>query len=576
MMTATQVDAERRFKQNGEPVPPPGADPQPAPPDIDEMVPGGEVGGSISFKGAGASLGKAFLRSRRTAPRRIGRLVREAARITTGTSDVAPAKSDARFRDPTWRDNPVYRRVMQTYLATCAELETLIDDASLSWRDEERARFLMTILTTAVGNPAALKRAFETGGASAVRGLRTYARDLVDNGGMPRTADRRPFTLGVNLAASKGAVIYRDEVVEVLQFEPTTACVHERPVLLVPPPIGKYYFMDLAPGRSFIEHAVSKGLQFFTISWRNVSSEQGHWDFDTYGAALLRAVDAVREVTRSPDVNLIGLCAGGLITSTVLSHLAQNDDDRVHTASFGVTLLDFSVRAPMGAFDATPLLTPIRFRTRRKGVMDSRSMGSAFTWMRPDDLVWKYWVNNYLMGEDPPAFDILAWNADGTNLPGTLHRQFLDTFQNNLVARPGAMTVLDTPVDLSKVEMETYVTGALTDHLTPWKGCYQTTQLMSGPSTFVLSSSGHIASLVNPPGNPKSHYFAGGKPGPDPEAWRATAERHQGTWWEHWTDWVLERSGAEEPAPTSLGSDVHPAQEAAPGLYVRGLESLPA
>jgi polyhydroxyalkanoate synthase len=240
----------------------------------------------------------------------------------------------------------------------------------------------------------------------------------------------------------------------------------------------------------------------------------------------------------------------------------------VHSASYGVTLLDFESEAPIGAFSAPRLLELAQRDSRRKGIISARSMGTVFAWMRPDDLVFNYVINQWLMGEDPPVFDILAWNADGTNLPARLHEQFLGIFRDNTLIRRGGVSVLGTPVDLSRIEVPTFVTGAVNDHLTPWKGCYRTTQLLSGPSTFVLSNAGHVASLVNPPGNPKATYWAGGKPGSDPETWQASAEKYTGSWWEAWAEWVLERSGAERPAPTDLGSDEHPPLEPAPGSYV--------
>jgi polyhydroxyalkanoate synthase len=277
-----------------------------------------------------------------------------------------------------------------------------------------------------------------------------------------------------------------------------------------------------------------------------------------------------REITGSPDVNTLGFCAGGILMTSVLNHLAASGDDRVHSAGYAVTLLDFHSRAPIGAFSAPRMLDVARRNSRRKGVITAREMGAVFTWMRPDDLIFNYLANQWLMGEDPPVFDILAWNADGTNLPARLHEQFLDIFGTNSLVRAGALNILGTPLHLSRITLPTFVTGAMTDHLTPWDGCYRTTQLLSGPSTFVLSNAGHIQSLVNPPGNPKASYWAGGPPGPDPQAWRASAERHTGSWWEAWSEWVLPRAGEEIPAPTEPGSADHPALEDAPGSYVRG------
>jgi polyhydroxyalkanoate synthase len=421
---------------------------------------------------------------------------------------------------------------------------------------------------TLLGNPAAVKRAFDTGGRSVVRGVGHMLHDLRRNGGMPRQVDRSAFTVGKDLGVTPGSVVYRDDVIEVIQYEPSTPEVRQRPLVIVPPPIGRFYFLDLRPGRSFVEYAVSRGLSVFMISWRNPTKEQADWGLDTYAGAVLDAVNVAREVTGSPDVTTLGFCAGGQIMTTALNHLAATADDRVHAAGYAVTLLDFSSRAPLGAFSGPRLLGLAQRNSRRKGVISAREMGSVFTWMRPDDLVFNYLVSEWLMGEDPPAFDILAWNADGTNLPARLHEQFLEIFGDNALVHAGAMRVLGTPVHLSRITVPTFVTGALTDHLTPWDGCYRTTQLLSGPSTFVLSSSGHIQSLVNPPGNPMAKYWTGGAPGPDAHAWRAAAERHTGSWWEAWAEWAVEHSGDQVPAPTATGSAPHPPLEPAPGSYV--------
>ena len=245
-------------------------------------------------------------------------------------------------------------------------------------------------------------------------------------------------------------------------------------------------------------------------------------------------------------MNLLGFCAGGILATTVLNHLAATGDDRVHSASFGVMLLDFGVQAPLGAFSSPQMLALAKRNSAKKGAISGQSLGKVFSWMRPDDLVFNYWVNNYLLGQDPPVFDILAWNADSTNLPAKLHEQFLGIFKDNLLCKPGALTVLGTPIDLSRIDLPVFVTGALTDHLTPWKGCYRTTELFTGPTTFVLSNAGHIASLVNPPGNPKASYFEGGPVGADPETWRTGAVKREGTWWTAWADWITPLSGERQ------------------------------
>ena len=515
----------------------------------------------------------------RSVARETARLGLEAAWIVGGRSKVAPGAGDRRFADLAWTANPFYRRLAQFYLAWAAGIGRVTDDletADVDWSTVERARFATSILVSALAptnavwsNPAALKRAFDTGGLSLGRGFLNWLEDMRHNGGMPSQADRTAFAVGRDLAITPGSVISRDDVAELLQYRPSTPTVRSRPLLVVPPPIGRFYFLDLRPGRSFVEYSVGRGLQTFMLSWRNPTAEYGAWDMDEYGSRILDAIDSVRDVTGSEDVNVIGFCAGGLISTAVLNHLAERRHPRVHSMSYAVTLLDFSIPAPIGAFSSRAVLDLARSNSRRKGVIGAKEMGSVFTWMRPDDLVFSYWVNNYLMGEKPPAFDILSWNADGTNLPAALHAQFLDIFANNTMCRPGGMTVLGSPNDLSRITVPTFVTGAVNDHLTPWKGCYRTTQLFDGPSTFVQSSAGHIASLVNPPGNPKASYHTGGPPGPDPEAWLASSTRHVGSWWEPWAEWVTERSGAEQAAPNRLGSRRHRPAEAAPGLYVR-------
>ncbi len=515
----------------------------------------------------------------RSVVREARRLTGDTVRILAGKSTRAPAKGDRRFADPAWSQNPAFRRLCQEYLSLCESASHLVDDLESgrrSWQDAERARFVANILTSALAptnflasNPAALKRAFDTAGLSVAKGASQWWRDLRENGGMPSQTDRSVFQVGLDLAATPGAVVHRDELAEIIQYTPTTAMVRRQPVIIVPPPIGRYYFLDLRPGRSFVEYAVSRGLQVFIISWRNPNPDMGGLGMDSYAARILSAMDVVGEICETPDVSLIGFCAGGILTSTVLNHLAAKDDDRVHAASFAVTLLDFDSRAALGAFSAPRLLELAQKNSRRAGIITGRQLGNVFSWMRPDDLVFNYWVSNYLMGEPPPVFDILAWNADSTNLPARLHAEFLEIFKNNTLCKPGALEVLGTAVDLSRITIPTFVTGAVTDHLTPWKGCYRTTELVGGPSTFVLSNAGHIASLVNPPGNPKATYYTNGELGADADTWFKSATKRPGTWWEVWADWAIERSEVEVPAPSQLGSRVHPRLQPAPGLYVR-------
>ena len=499
--------------------------------------------------------------------------------IVRGTDEFAPSPKDKRFSDPAWAHNPLYRRLMQGYIALGDSFDALVDSLEHSgadWRDVERSRFAVGVLTSGLaptnilpGNPTAMKRAFDTGGRSVVKGAENFVSDVRHNGGFPSQTDRTAFTVGVDLAVTPGAVVYRGEVGELIHYTPSTEQVHERPLLIIPPPIGRYYFLDLRPGRSFVEHAVAQGLQVFLLSWRNPGPEQAHWDLDAYAGQIVDAIAAVKDVTGSPDVNTLGFCAGGILQTAVLNHQAATGDSSIAHASYAVTLLDFHEPAPLGAFSSPRLLEMAGASSARKGVITAKSLSTVFNLMRPDDLIFNYWVNNWLLGEDPPVFDILSWNADGTNLPARLHQQFLDIFRTNSLCTPGAVTVLGSPVDLGSITIPTFVTGAVADHLTPWTGCFRTTQKFSGPSTFVLSNAGHIASLVNPPGNPKASYFEGGPSDAGPQDWLDAAEKRTGSWWEPWAEWVRERSGAEIDAPTEHGGGGHVVIESAPGSYVR-------
>jgi len=338
--------------------------------------------------------------------------------------------------------------------------------------------------------------------------------------------------------------------------------------VMIPPQINKYYIMDLAPGRSFIENAVAHGVQFFSISWRNPGPEHRDWDLDTYVQGCVDSIGAACEITGWDDVNVMGLCAGGITTSVTLAHMAAARDPRVHSVTLPVTMLDMSVPSTAGIFSSERVGTAAIRQSQRRGVLSGREMSRVFAWMRPNDLVWNYWVNNYLMGNPPPAFDILAWNNDTTNLPAALHAQFIRILLDNALTRPGELEVLGTPIDLGAITAPAYVLAGVTDHITPWRACYRATGLLGGESSFVLSNSGHIQALVNPPGNPKASYFTGPTPGPDPDAWRAAATEHRDSWWGHWLEWLRPHGGPRRPAPEGLGSRRHPPMEAAPGTYV--------
>ena len=515
------------------------------------------------------------LSTRGNATRVGAALAGDVIRVVLGRSDIDYPERDGRFADPTWRDNSAYRRLGHIYIALCRRLEQLVDEADLDWRSRERARFAINVLTSTVaptntlpGNPAAIKRAFETSGRSVGRGLRHFVKDMRENGGMPSQVDKTKFAVGENLAATPGGVIYRDDVCEVLQYAPTTERIRVRPVLCVPPQINKHYIADMSPGRSLAEYMVGRGIPFFIVSWRNPDARHRDWDLDTYAAAVLKAIEAVLQVSGSDDLDVLGLCAGGITLTSAVNRLAADGDERIASLSLAVTLLDLGTPTMIGMFASPRVLDLARRRSAKRGLIDARSLASMFLWVRPNDLIWNYWVNNYLMGNDPPAFDILAWNADGTNLPAKLHAQFLEIFADNLLVQPGALTVLGAPVDYRTIGCDLYVVGGTTDHLTPWRATYRTTQLFGGQATFVLSNTGHVQTVVCPPGGGKAHHFVGPEPGADPDAWLSSASRRQDTWWAHWAEWLLARSATDRKAPTRLGNRRQPVLDAAPGRYV--------
>ncbi|HVW35098.1 MAG TPA: alpha/beta fold hydrolase [Acidimicrobiia bacterium] len=502
------------------------------------------------------------------------RLTGEIASAVAGTARHEPPPGDRRFADEAWMKNPLYRRLLQGYLGTTAVLDDTVGRLGLDQKSEDRARFVVGQVTDAfaptnslLGNPAALKKAVSTRGASLVRGTRALVGDVLHNGGMPRTVDRRPFRLGETVATTPGAVVLRTEVCEVLQYRPATPIVGAVPIVFIPPEISRHYILDLSPGRSLIEYLVAQGHQVFTISWRNPTAAHREWNLDTYVAASREALATAALIAGSPDVHLVGACAGGITAAALAGHLAATGERRLRTITFLVTVLDTAAETMASLFLSEWSAALAVQGSKRKGVLEGRQLTRMFAWMRPNDLVWNYWVSNYLLGQDPPAFDVLAWNADMPNMTAGLHADFASLFLENPLPEPNRLTVLGTPIDLAKVDQDAYVLAALTDHITPWEACYRTAGIMGGTSRFVLSSSGHIQAIVNPPGNKKASYRAADDPGPDSAAFMAGAERIAGSWWTEWSAWLTARDGETRRAPRTLGNRNHPVLDPAPGRY---------
>ena len=503
--------------------------------------------------------------------------VAELGRIAAGGSTLAPDPKDRRFADPAWRENAAYRALAQSYFAWANALLHFVDEARINTRTAERARFLVSLLVDALsptnslpGNPAALKKAVESGGTSLLHGLENFIGDFIRNGGLPAQVDTRSFAVGGNVATTPGSVVLRTDVMELIQYRPVTEEVFERPLLIVPPQINKFYVFDLAPEKSVIRYCLEAGLQTFAISWKNPSAAEQGFGLDTYVAALERAVDAMREITGSNDVNIWGSCSGGITTSAFLAHLAVRGEPKVHSATVAVCLLDMAAarNTTAGLFVTPESVAAAKRASQLAGVVEGRELARMFAWMRPNELIWNYWVNNYLLGNAPPAFDILYWNNDTTRLPARLHADFLDLIDANPFVNAGQLVVRGTPLDMAQLDLDSYVVAGLSDHITPWQGCYKTAKLYGSRSTFVLANSGHIQSLINPPGNPKACFWTGASGSPGPQAWLEQAAKQAGSWWPHWLDWIKPRSGELLSAPAELGSKEHPPLEAAPGHYV--------
>jgi len=501
----------------------------------------------------------------------------ELVKVAGGRSEVAPAPNDRRFDDSTWRDNAVYRRLMQGHLALARETHRLAGEIGLSPRDEARARMLLGIAAdtlaptnTLLGNPAALKRTIESGGRNLVSGVLQLVDDWRRNGGLPAMVDTSKFKVGHNLATTSGDVVLRSAELELLQYKPQTPQVHGTPLFIVPPQINKYYVWDLAPGRSLVEHLVQQGFTVFVVSWFNPRDSESDWGLQTYVLALEQAMRVAREIMRTRQLHVLGACSGGITSAALLAYLAAERKDWARSLTLLVSVLDIDgiADSSMGLFANLETLELARTLSGARGVLEGRDLAKVFAWLRPNDLIWNYWVNNYLLGQAPPAFDVLYWNSDTTRLPARLHSDFLALLESNAFTRPGAIALAGHALDLADVRCDSYILAGRTDHITPWEGCYRTRRLLGGSSEFVLNASGHVQSIVNPPGGRKASYVTNTGDHDSPQAFEQGAMQHEGSWWPHLSAWLAARSDAPRRAPRRAGSSHHPSLDAAPGRYV--------
>ncbi|MGB6038590.1 MAG: alpha/beta fold hydrolase, partial [Gordonia sp. (in: high G+C Gram-positive bacteria)] len=512
-----------------------------------------------------------------TLAERGGGLAKELGNIVAGRSNRAPARSDKRFSDPAWTHNPVLHRVEQAYLAASDTVEQLYAAADLDWRDAEKVRFVLDNIIEGLSptnnlalNPLGWKALIDTGGISAYRGFKAFVRDMASKPRVPAMVEPDAFNVGETVAATKGTVVLRTRMFELIQYAPRTKQVSEVPLLMVPPVINKYYIMDIAPKRSMIEYYVAGGQQVFVISWRNPKARHRDWGFDEYGQAIIDAIDATQTITGADQTNLSGTCSGGILASMVVAHLsAIGKADKVASLSLAVTVLDQNQAGFAASISERAAEAAIR-QSSSKGYLDGRAMAEMFAWLRPTDLVWRYWVNNYIQGRPPAAFDVLFWNADTTRMTAALHKDMVPMAINNDLITAGQATMLGTPIDLGTVECDSYVIGGIADHICPWQATYRSAALLGGKDNrYVLSTSGHIASLVNPPGNPRASFHTAQVDHElDADEWLKTAEKQSDSWWPDHLAWLAAHGGAEVDAPSALGAAGFEPLAPAPGTYV--------
>ena len=500
--------------------------------------------------------------------------------LTKGWAAMLPAAAqepiaDRRFADEAWSKDPRYAAVARTYLAQTEQLRKALDAAPLDERTKAQWGFALGQVMDALSpanmlatNPEAVQLALESGGKSLVVGMRLYTEDLAR--GRIAMTDESAFEVGVNVATTPGTVVLQNELMQLIQYTPTTPRVYKRPLVIVPPSINKYYILDLQPANSFVAHAIAEGHQVFLVSWRNMGAEQGTLTWDDYlEHGVLAAIDAALAITKADKANTLGFCIGGTLLASALAARAARGEHNAASMTLLTSMLDFSDTGDIGL-----LVTPEGVLAReaavgKGGVVKGSEMAQVFAALRSNDLIWPYVVNGYLKGKPPPAFDLLYWNSDGTNLPGPMFCWYLrNTYLENKMREPGGTTALGEPVDLATIDVPTFVYASKEDHIVPWKTAYESTQLVGGDVVFVLGASGHIAGVINPPAKNKRNYWKGDLDA-DPERWFEAAEKVPGSWWPAWYAWLAPHGGTKVNARKTPGNAEFTAIEPAPGSYVK-------
>ena len=493
-----------------------------------------------------------------------------------GSESNAGAPEDRRFAADAWRNDPRFELVRRTYLAYSDFLKGAVESVSADEGTKAQMRFGMRQFVDAMSpsnffltNPEAMQVAAETGGQSVVQGMNLFFEDLAK--GRVSSTDEKAYEVGKDLATTSGAVIFENEVMQIIQYAPTTEQVHERPLVMIPPCINKFYILDLQPDNSLVRHALAQGHTVFMVSWRNVGPEQGELTWDDYlRDGVMQAIGVALDVSRADQVNTLGFCVGGTLLACAIAVLQARGEDKVSSLTLLTTMLDFSDTGEIGA-----LVTPESVAAReasigRGGLMKGKELGFTFSSLRSNDLIWQYVVNSYLKGKAPPAFDMLYWNADSTNLPGPMFCWYVrNMYLENNLSKAGKTVQCGEAVDLSLVDVPAFLYASREDHIVPWHTAFASTELLAGETKFVLGASGHIAGVINPPAKKKRNFWTNETHDPDPERWLEAAQSTPGSWWPTWSEWLKHHAGGEVPAREALGNRKYKRIEPAPGRYVK-------
>ena len=496
-----------------------------------------------------------------------------------GTPDAVPAADsagDRRFDAPEWRELPFFRYLHQAYRLNAQFLIELGEIAELDPRTRRRLQFLLRQFSDAIAptnfaatNPEVIRLAAQSHGESLAQGMKLMAGDVAR--GRISMTDEAAFEVGRNLAVTPGSVVLENAVMQLIQYAPATAQVHARPLLIVPPFINKYYILDLQPENSFVRYCTEQGFTTFIVSWRNIPPELGHLGWDDYiEQGVLAPIEAACSITGAEKINALGFCVGGTLLATALSVLSGRNLEPVASLTLLASLLDFSETGDISVYVDADFVEQAERDFQSGGVMPGNRLATTFATLRANDLIWHFVINNYLKGREPKAFDLLFWNADGSNLPGRLYAWYLrNMYLENSLRIPGKLILCDVPADLGAVNVPAYVMAAREDHIVPWQSAYLSTELLGGKCEFVLAASGHVAGVVNPASGGRRHFWTRAETPPGPDAWLEGAAQQHGSWWPHWTKWLRSEAGELQPAPAAAGNTAYPVIEPAPGRYVK-------